>query len=406
MTAPDTRWLTTEVTKDEITQFSKTDWRAETYAETSAFADLAARWFFPGLGALAFLAYLAVMGFISVTHGEGNGAAFGITLTVVIGAVVATPFIIIGVRSRKPRVTERQYRLHMHAAANNLSYRPSGGSLIYPGLIFGEGENRTATDRFRSTFTDRYVDIGTFKYGVELIEDAPVQLTRSWGYVAVRLDRNLPHMVLDAKSNNFGRSTNLPASFGKRQHLSLEGDFDKYFTLYVTPGYERDALYVFTPDLMARLIDNASTFDVEIVDDWLLMYSNQPLALDRPDTWERLYATLDAIIPKTVKQTQHYRDDRVPGEQARNWGTFFGAPEPAPEGFTSVEPETGPTVPLHATAEYRSPNLVSGRGQRLTTKNGLSVAGIVVFIWYLLSTFGGPLFSILFNVIHDLIDRF
>ena len=77
-------------------------------------------------------------------------------------------------------------------------------------------------------------------------------------------------MVLDARSNNglFG-GTNLPSQFSKDQILSLEGDFSEYFTLYCPREYERDALYVFTPDLMALLIDQTSTFDVEIVDDWM-----------------------------------------------------------------------------------------------------------------------------------------
>ena len=39
----------------------------------------------------------------------------------------------------------------------------------------------------------------------------------------------------------------------RTQVLSLEGDFDRYFTLYCPKEYERDALYVFTPDLMALL---------------------------------------------------------------------------------------------------------------------------------------------------------
>lgn len=42
--------------------------------------------------------------------------------------------------------------------------------------------------------------------------------------------------------------------------LSLEGDFDRYFTLYCPGDYERDALYVFTPDLLALLIDESRHF--------------------------------------------------------------------------------------------------------------------------------------------------
>jgi len=119
-------------------------------------------------------------------------------------------------------------------------------------------------------------------------------------------------MVLDAVGNNglFGAS-NLPRAFGRDQVLSLEGDFNTYFTLYCPREYERDALYVFTPDLMALLIDNASTLDVEIVDDWMFVYSMQPFALDEPSALEPLFDVIETIGAKTLTQTDRYRDDRA-----------------------------------------------------------------------------------------------
>ncbi len=92
----------------------------------------------------------------------------------------------------------------------------------------------------------------------------------------------LPHIVLDPP-----RATASVLGLWERgQHLSLEGDFDRYFRLYCPTGYERDALYLFTPDVMARFIDSAATLEVEIVDDWLFLYSSTELStLDRPARW-------------------------------------------------------------------------------------------------------------------------
>ena len=70
-------------------------------------------------------------------------------------------------------------------------------------------------------------------------------------------------MVLDSRDNNglVGGAT-LPATFRRDQVLSLEGDFNRYFTLYCPRQYERDALYVFTSDLISLLNDEADPFDV------------------------------------------------------------------------------------------------------------------------------------------------
>lgn len=136
--------------------------------------------------------------------------------------------------------------------------------------------------------------------------------TRTWGFLALQLDRALPHMVLDATSNNgpFG-ATNLPAGFRRDQILSLEGDFDRYFTLYCPVEYERDALYVFTPDLMALLIDNAHEFDVEIVDEWMFVYSSTPFAMHDPALIGRLSRIVDTVGAKALARTDRYADHRA-----------------------------------------------------------------------------------------------
>ena len=93
--------------------------------------------------------------------------------------------------------------------------------------------------------------------------------------------------------------------------LHLEGDFDNYFTLYCPKEYERDALYVFTPDLMALLIDNASPFDVEIVDKWMFVYSSATLDLRQPAVHQRLLGIVDTVGAKALSQTERYADERV-----------------------------------------------------------------------------------------------
>ena len=100
-------------------------------------------------------------------------------------------------------------------------------------------------------------------------------------------------------------------SFGQEQRLSLEGNFDDYFTLYCPRQYERDALYVFTPDLMALLIDEASPFDVEIVDDWMFVYANVPFQTGDANMYARLFRIIDTVGAKTLTQTDRYVDERV-----------------------------------------------------------------------------------------------
>lgn len=94
------------------------------------------------------------------------------------------------------------------------------------------------------------------------------------------------------------------------QRLSLEGDFDRFFEMSVPKGYERDALYLFTPDVMAWLIDDVQSFDVELIDHSVILRSRRDVVTRNPDDWQRIATALSAI-GKRVTQWERWRDDRT-----------------------------------------------------------------------------------------------
>lgn len=228
-------------------------------------------------------------------------------------------FALLGLLSSRAK-WERWMRLTRFAAANQLAYTPTEANPEYPGTIFGVGSSRVVSNRLRS-ITGRHLDIGSYQYTTG---SGKSRQTHNWGFMALRLDRRLPNMMLDSKANNGWFGSNLPSSFDKDQVLSLEGDFNEYFTLYCPQAYERDALYVFTPDLMALLIDNAAPFDVEIVDDWMFVYSSTAFKSTDPSVYQRLFRIVDTVGTKTLSQTDRYVDDRVDVLTAGATGTFAG----------------------------------------------------------------------------------
>ncbi len=239
------------------------------------------------------------------TFGGFSVAVPVIFLTVLVFVVVVIVRLIRH-RSRGGQWT-RWYRLFAFAAANGLNAHPHTVNPNYPGSIFGYGNDRVAYDRLQAA-SGRFLDIGNYRFSTGSGDD---KVTRLWGFMALRLDRRLPHMMLDARSNNALFGSNLPVSFSKDQVLSLEGDFDRHFTLYCPRDYQRDALYIFTPDLMALLIDNAGAFDVEIVDDWMFVYSSTPFDMIDEVTLRRLFRIVDTVGAKTLSQSERYRDERV-----------------------------------------------------------------------------------------------
>lgn len=207
--------------------------------------------------------------------------------------------------------TKRRAKLYKFALRNHLTYLADGKDPGYTGMIFDNGHSRQIDDAVR---LGDGTEIGNYTY---ITGSGKNSQTHTWGYVKTKLVRRLPHMVLDAKSNNFWKFSNLSNYFDRSQVLSLEGNFDTFFTLYAPKQYERDALYVFTPDVMTAMIDYGKEYDIEIVDDDLYIYSGSHLKLDQPEFYERILSIVNTISSELLQQSDYYADERV-GDRTAN----------------------------------------------------------------------------------------
>lgn len=252
--------------------------------------------------------------FVGEALAAGSPVAVVATVFVLFVGGVAVFAVVAAVLSTRGRWA-RWLKIDRFARANGFEFLPAAPASALPGAIFQIGNDRRGVEVLRRA-GERELEIGTHTYSTGSGKN---RTTHRWGYLALRLDRRLPHIVLDTRANNglFG-GTNLPAAFDRDQILELEGDFGRYFTLYCPRDYERDALYILTPDLMALLIDEAAPFDVEIVDDWMFVYAAQPPRSDDPETYRRWMRIVATVGSKTVTQTDGYRDERVAAGFAAN----------------------------------------------------------------------------------------
>jgi hypothetical protein len=221
------------------------------------------------------------------------------------------------------------------AAANGWRYEPVGPAPEYSGSLFEFLQGATVTDRF---IMEPGVEVGVltgkvgggqawYGTGGKVRVSFQTNEVMTVGYLAVRLERKLPQFVLDSSRNDDGKLSNLPMPIAAGQTLSLEGDFNDHFTLHVPGGYERDALYIFTPDLMALLIDETGDFDVEIVDEWFFVYSRHGFDLSNGTLWRRLERIRQVVGAKAITRTDLYADARDPAtiaEGSRLRMGFFG----------------------------------------------------------------------------------
>ena len=249
---------------------------------------------------------------VGVRIAAGDIASVGPVLPALVLVLVAIPIaIVLTVRQNLWLFGRwrRWMRLEAFAQANGMLFSPRSAAPAYPGAIFGIGHSRHSQEHLR-TAQGRFADYGSYAYTTGSGKSRRIV---RWGFLALALDRALPHMVLDSVANDRALGSNLPVAFFRSQRLSLEGDFDRHFRLYCPKEYERDALYVFTPDLMALLVDEAAPFDVEIIDRWMLVYSPVPFDMADPAVHVRMRRIVDTVGAKTLDRAERYADERATG---------------------------------------------------------------------------------------------
>lgn len=204
-------------------------------------------------------------------------------------------------------------KLYKFARANGVTITVNRADPPYTGMIFGQGHSRVIQEAL--TFSNG-IEMGNYTYTTGSGKSSTVH---TWGYVHIQLTRRLPHMVLDARKNNFiGKMSNLPSGIARDQQLRLEGNFNDYFTLYAPKEYERDALYVFTPDVMAALIDYGANYDVEIIDDSLMLYATTYLPMHTEESLRKMLAIAEKLSTEIRDQSANYADVNVAGGRVAN----------------------------------------------------------------------------------------
>lgn len=117
----------------------------------------------------------------------------------------------------------------------------------------------------------------------------------SFTVCSIRCKTNLPRIFLDSRAHSLLENNFFKKSKTER-FISLEGDFDKYFTLYIPKGYEIEALTIFAPNVMAILIDKSKLFNLELMGDHINIYS-----FKRIETNEELNSLLNLAKILVVK---------------------------------------------------------------------------------------------------------
>lgn len=254
---------------------------------------------------------------------------------------------------RRRALRERQATLLAFADANGLTYTASR-LWTEASALTQRVTNRSIVDVFTGEDDAGGLRVGTLAFESER---GGLHLPERWTFVARTVGGEpLPHLVVISRHPH---ARDLPAAIDRAQRLDLEGDFPKHFDVYCTPGDERYALYLLTPDLMASLVDASRLWSLEVSDNEIRFFT--PGAFDPEDPGQWLRCASVASAGSALASRRLHRYNRTPSPSSS---------QPAPGSAASTSPS------IRATRKRL--RLSIGQSNRSTEVVGAACAAIVL----------------------------
>ena len=144
------------------------------------------------------------------------------------------------------------------ALLNNL---PEGQALLPP-YLDGVGEDQKLSNSYGFMVDGKPCTIAEYHY-----ETGEGKSRQGHTYTVAYFiqGKAYPHLFLDGQQN--GRWE----AYSGSQRLSLEGDFNDFFNLYVPDGESVDALSILTPDVMQTLVTGGRPYDIETQENYVFV---------------------------------------------------------------------------------------------------------------------------------------
>ena len=176
----------------------------------------------------------------------------------------------------------------MQQMATDLGYTYSAAALFssVSGVSFSEGHSQKLVDVISGTYRDCPVRIFTYYYTVGSGKNSHTYIETIFELTYIT---PLPHVLLGTSEHLFA---------GDVERVSLEGDFNNYFKLYIAKGHQVEAREIFQPDVMQDFITSFQKLGFEIYGNKVYVIRNG--ILSKKADFLSMQNLIDSLIDKLL----------------------------------------------------------------------------------------------------------
>lgn len=131
------------------------------------------------------------------------------------------------------------------------------------GLMFKEGHTGLISNEIEGIIDNRSFRIFCYQFSTGYGKS---RRTHYYTVFAFKFNGSFPHIYLNNKSNHW--------SINAGESISLPAEFKNKFFLSAPKEYEMEALEIFTPDVLVKLLDYGFPYDVEFVNQEMFVFDD------------------------------------------------------------------------------------------------------------------------------------
>lgn len=213
----------------------------------------------------------------------------------------------------------RALRMERFAADNGFSFARRKAGAGYRGAAFTHGRDHARSLVVSTRRRGRPVEIGNLRF----TEGGPRTFVRQCGYVALRATGSLSHIVVEAGHRRQVTQRRMPLPPHPSQIVDVGAG--RAFTVYAADGAEDVARALFDAENRERFRRLARWFDVEFVEDTMLLTSRRLASRPDPVWWTEMMGLVDDVAasvstwPVWATAREKARSGSTPALRVSRW---------------------------------------------------------------------------------------
>ncbi|OGF61503.1 hypothetical protein A2662_01890 [Candidatus Giovannonibacteria bacterium RIFCSPHIGHO2_01_FULL_45_33] len=196
----------------------------------------------------------------------------------------------------------RKEFMRQFAKANGLNYVGGGNQENLKGNLFKKGNSNSRKTTHLVEGEKGGYKLGFFFYSYD-VGSGDSKRTYEYSVCEIFFKGHAPDIVIESRSDwDF-----ISYAADHQKEMPVEGFFKEHFGVYVPEDFEIETLEIFTPDVMAYLIDHAKKYNFEFIEDRLYIFK-QGFISKRAELQE-FFTTANYLVEKLAPRIFRLHDD-------------------------------------------------------------------------------------------------